>query len=636
MKIKVRRLVIILVVAVLFLFLTADYFLQIYALQQDMVRASENLFSQIEQVVEENETELGVVKEELRTSCILRARAAAYILQQDKSKIKNPDEINKIASLLEVDEIHVFNESGTLYAGNKPKYYGYNFYSGNQLKFFQPMLEDKTLSLCQEITPNTAEYKMMQYAACWMEDGSSIVQIGLEPERVMEQTKKNEISYVFSLFATDDGSALLAINPETYAVSGSTDPELLGKRVAWIGIEKEKMTNWGKGFYAKINGRKHYCVFEKEGSMILGRVYDTRELFRGINGSNVSLFVYLTAIALVMITAITRYLEIYIISSISEMKDKLQAIADGNLDERVDVNKTPEFTELSGYINRMVESILESTDKMSEALESTDLPIGIFEYNLRMTRVRATSKVAEVLNLSSREAEELLGSRTGFDLWMQQILAHPLQGEKNIYVISETPSHYVEIERFVKEDSVFGILVDRTADILKKMHLERELAQDDLTKLRSRRGFFDVVNPLFADPHCLKHAAAVMIDADGLKRINDTYGHDRGDQYLREIGNALTHLNAPEQITARLSGDEFAIFLYGMESRADLDSWLEQLKRSRTESVMTLDTGEEIHLSFSFGVGYYLEDGTDFQLLLQAADQRMYEDKKQRKVQREV
>ena len=635
MKIKVRRMVIALVTITVALFLIANYFIQIFVLEQNMVKSSENLFSQIGQVMEESDKELERVKADLRKSCILRAHAVAYILQQDKSKIENVDEINKIADLLEVDEIHIFNEKGILYAGNKPKYYGYSLGSGNQIKYFKPMLEDKELSMCQEVTPNTAEYKMMQYAACWMEDGTAIVQIGLEPERVLEQTKKNEISYVFSLFATDDGAELLAVDSETYGVSGTTDPEFLGKKVTQFGMSKDQITNWGKGFYAQINGVKHYCVFEKQGNRILGRIYDTNELFREINEGNLRLFIYLAVIALVLIIAITRYLEEYIISSISEIKAKMQIIAHGNLDERVNVDKTPEFQELSGYINHMVESLLATTDKMSEALDATDLPIGIFEYNLRMTRVRATSKVAEVLGLTPKEAERLFGSRTGFDLWIRQCFRKPMPGENHIYMLSEEPPRYVEIEKFVKQDSVFGILVDRTEDILKKMDLERELSEDDLTKLSSRRGFFEQVERIFVDPQQMKHAAIVMIDADGLKKVNDTYGHNRGDRYLREIGAVLKDLGAPGQITARLSGDEFAIFLYGMESREKLDVWLERLNQKRSRSVMRLESGEELHLSFSFGVGYYLEDGTDCRLILQAADRRMYEDKKQRKVQRE-
>ena len=284
-----------------------------------MVWSSENLFSQISQVIDENQTELNAVKEDLRTTCILRARAAAHILQKEKRQIRNLNEINKIASLLEVDEIHIFDQEGTLYAGNEPKYYGYSFHSGNQMSFFLPMLEDKTLSLCQEVTPNTAEYKMMQYAACWLEDGSSIVQIGLDPERVVEQTKKNEISYVFSMFATDDGAMLLAMDTLHYLITGSTDPKLLGRTAGILNISRDQIKDWGKGFYCQINGQRQYCVFEKKGNMILGRMYDTQELFRGINESNLRLMVYLIVIALILIIAITQYLEKYIISSISEI-----------------------------------------------------------------------------------------------------------------------------------------------------------------------------------------------------------------------------------------------------------------------------------------------------------------------------
>ena len=164
----------------------------------------------------------------------------------------------------------------------------------------------------------------------------------------------------------------------------------------------------------------------------------------------------------------------------------------------------------------------------------------------------------------------------------------------------------------------------------------RELAQDDLTKLRSRRGFFDYVETLFTQPQKLKNAAIVMIDADGLKKVNDTYGHNSGDAYLRAIGDVLKNLGAPGQVTARLSGDEFAVFLYGMESRSELAGWLKCLELLWNESKTQLDSGETIRLSFSFGAGYYREDGTDCRLMLQTADTRVYEDKKARKVQREA
>lgn len=52
-----------------------------------------------------------------------------------------------------------------------PKYYGYNFDSGEQIEYFKPMLTDKTLTMCQDVTPNTSEGKEMMYAITWNEAG---------------------------------------------------------------------------------------------------------------------------------------------------------------------------------------------------------------------------------------------------------------------------------------------------------------------------------------------------------------------------------------------------------------------------------------------------------------------------------
>ena len=67
------------------------------------------------------------------------------------------DKHQKIASLMSVDEIHFIDDTGTIYSGSIPKYFGYSFDSGEQMAFFKQMLNNKDLTLCQDVTPNTAE-----------------------------------------------------------------------------------------------------------------------------------------------------------------------------------------------------------------------------------------------------------------------------------------------------------------------------------------------------------------------------------------------------------------------------------------------------------------------------------------------
>ena len=69
------------------------------------------------------------------------------------------EELQKIADLILVDEIHLFDKNGYIYSGTLPKYYGFSFDSGEQMEYFKPMLTDKKLTMCQDVTPNTAEGK---------------------------------------------------------------------------------------------------------------------------------------------------------------------------------------------------------------------------------------------------------------------------------------------------------------------------------------------------------------------------------------------------------------------------------------------------------------------------------------------
>lgn len=619
----------------LILFLGINYMLQAFAAQRDMVRSSRELFKQIQNVIRQNEDELGVVTEEISNICLLRARAVAYMLQQDKSKITDVDELNKIAELLEVDEIHIFNKEGILYAGSVPKYFGLTMDSGEQVGYFARMLEDTSMELCQDITANTAEAKLMQYAAVWMEDGSDIVQIGLGPERVLEQTKKNEISYIFSLFADDNGSVLLAIDPETNTVVGATDVDFLEKGIYELGIDINKMRQWDKGFHCDVDGMSVYCVFEQTDSVIIGRIYETAELYRNVNSGNIRLFFYMLIIFVVVIYSITHYLDKNVLQSITDINDKLEKIANGNLDERVEVNNTREFAELSTHINDVVESILETTDKLSKGLEASRLSIGIYEYSSGMSRVRVTSRVQEILGLDDREAEYLCSEYSLFEKWMEKLFCEPLDGESGIYVLHHgEEERYIKVETIVKGNNVFGIMIDRTKDIREKQALEHELGQDVLTGLYSRRAFYGRLDKLFVQPEKLKCGMIVMIDSDDLKKANDTYGHENGDRYLCGVADTLSRLKAPEQITARLGGDEFAIYFGGVETPEEAEYYLERLRNLRKQAVVEFTDGSMMPIRFSAGTGVFPAEGTDWRKLLKLADERMYQEKQQRKKKR--
>lgn len=629
MKKKIRRNLTFFIVAALCIFIIINYILQIFQAQSNMVEASQKLFWQIEQIVSQNNAELEAVSQDFRDICLLRARAAAYLLQYTPAVQEDTAHLKKIAELLDVDELHLFDLTGTIYAGTNPEYYGLSMTSGEQVSFFLPMLEDKTLSLCQDVTPNTAAEKLMQYAAVWMEDESCIVQVGFEPERVLELTKKNELSYIFSLLTDSTNSTLFAVSPDDYTVLGSTRTNMLDKKLTDWDIPIDKVRNWGKGFYFTIGGVPVYGVFHETDNVILGRIMSVENLYSNIYASNLRLSLYLIVIFGAVLLLISRYLDKNIVLAISDINCELQKITEGDLDKHVEVNTTPEFTELSGHINEMVESLLETTDKLSFVLDATRLPIGVYEYSAGMERVRFTSRVPEILGLSPEQEKQLFSDYRAFEKWLEQLRKNTFEG--GIYRIFKEPERYIKMESFPRSGSVFGIVMDVTDDIRKKQQLELELGQDELTKLCSRRSFYRKVEQLFSAPKQLKNAAVIMIDSDDLKRVNDSYGHEFGDRYLCKLAETLNRLSSPYRLIARLSGDEFSIVLYNAESVEELKRYIEELNHLRENTTLTLSATEQLPVRFSMGVAFYPADGDSYQLLLKHADREMYKEKDKRK-----
>ena len=93
-----------------------------------------------------------------------------------------------------------------------------------------------------------------------------------------------------------------------------------------------------------------------------------------------------------------------------------------------------------------------------------------------------------------------------------------------------------------------------------------------------------------------------MMDLDNLKYINDTFGHDYGDQYIRAAANAL-RIGSPENaVISRMSGDEFYLFLYGYDSEDQARERIDRLQKSIQTSTLELPNRPSFRIRASAGV----------------------------------
>ena len=128
--------------------------------------------------------------------------------------------------------------------------------------------------------------------------------------------------------------------------------------------------------------------------------------------------------------------------------------------------------------------------------------------------------------------------------------------------------------------------------------------------------------------------AYIMMDLDNLKIVNDTYGHEYGDKYIRCASDAMREGLGDEAIYSRISGDEFNAFIFDEEgNRSRINALIERLQETIDNSFIMLPDGEKKQLRLSGGVSWYPEGGTNPDQLQKNADYAMYVVKKTTKSQ---
>jgi diguanylate cyclase (GGDEF)-like protein len=161
--------------------------------------------------------------------------------------------------------------------------------------------------------------------------------------------------------------------------------------------------------------------------------------------------------------------------------------------------------------------------------------------------------------------------------------------------------------------------------------LYRRATHDSLTGLANRSLFFDRLRKRISPGRRqIEPVGVLVIDMDGLKRVNDTYGHRAGDAAIREIAQRISRMPRKSDLVARLGGDEFGVILGEISDRNDLLAIVDRLSQETDQHF--LFEGHTIDLTASIGQARFPDDGKDVDDLLEVADRSMYQMKRTRSV----
>ncbi|MGB6242684.1 MAG: diguanylate cyclase [Castellaniella sp.] len=267
----------------------------------------------------------------------------------------------------------------------------------------------------------------------------------------------------------------------------------------------------------------------------------------------------------------------------------------------------------------------------SEAMVVTDANGWVQDINPAFTAITGYS-VSEIVG---KRMSVLSSGRHGKDFYqaLWQCLAETGRWSGDVWNRRKSGEEYVErltINTSYNEDGSVNCRIGLFSDVTKKRRREasiwRQAHYDHLTQLPNRQMFqANLLGSIEASRTSGLPFALVFLDLDLFKEVNDTFGHDQGDELLRQVARRLMNCMRGSDLVARLGGDEFTLIIRDLPHCEDVHAICRKVLDTLAEPY-DLD-GHEARISASMGVTFYPRDGADAAELLRHADRAMYASK---------
>ncbi|MBA9896462.1 EAL domain-containing protein [Burkholderia cepacia] len=298
----------------------------------------------------------------------------------------------------------------------------------------------------------------------------------------------------------------------------------------------------------------------------------------------------------------------------------------------------------------------EYANELRSAVRERDEALGLARFNLRMADrvfesalegIMVTDRHARIervnqafTRLTGYTADEVIGRNPGLlssgrqtpdfykQLWHSLTTDGHWQGEIwNRRKTGELFLEYLTITSIRDNDDEISHYAAIFSDITQRRQAEERLGylatHDVLTDLANRALFEERLAHAIAHAKRLGHKVAVMyLDLDRFKLVNDTLGHNAGDEVLKQVAERIVASVRSNDTVARMGGDEFALVLEEFDDVRDVGRVARKLL---DEVARAIDVGgREIFVTPSIGISIYPDDGTEAEHLILLADQAMY------------
>ncbi|MCH5349536.1 MAG: EAL domain-containing protein, partial [Oscillospiraceae bacterium] len=518
--------------------------------------------------------------------------------------------------------LNTAKEYGTL----KPEYLGY--WSG-----FSKMARNTTASM---------KYSVPLIA----DDGTvyGVLGIGLTENTVISDMPTSDFRNEIACYVLGNGTTENSF--DIVAHSGTAFQKLLGKTEALDLIETPDKNIWGfdldngddlAGCTQYINLYNYASPYYSEKWALIS-VADKSSVLRPY--TNLIQMLIIAALISLAISVFVVFLTARnVVKPITEVIRTMNSNRKYSQVIRFEPSNIYELDNMTDAITQLQINIQGFSSQVSQMIRIADVGLGTFLYDSEDDSMFVGQSLLKQLDILEDADEDIIMSRTEF---LENIDSAETKDAitKGLEEISrETQTDFIREYSIAQKDcsmrwmrlslvnnknKSIGILQDITNEIMEKKRIEYERDYDSTTGLLNRNAYYNQVEKLFQNADSLKVTAFIMLDLDNLKYVNDTYGHDFGDDYIKTAATSLKRFQYYGGIVSRLSGDEFNVCLSGFDSKDEIRGIIDDVRSQLLQSYCLLADGTHFKIRASAGVSWYPDDAKSYEVLMKYADFAMY------------
>lgn len=318
------------------------------------------------------------------------------------------------------------------------------------------------------------------------------------------------------------------------------------------------LESFNQGKYTVINDQEKLLITGNLDDSIIGITIDATYIYKSVFFyilyiATVCLFIFI-AIKLIMRYCINEF----VLKDIYSIESVIREILSGEDSVNFSVKYNTELRYLCNLLQFWKKNYDDKSDRLTFLSQSIDQNIAIFECLNDINRSFFSDNLKSILNICDSEWAEYKVSPEKYKDYIKYLI-EKYSIEENLINVNKK---YIKITYFENHNSFYGIIYDKTEDILQKRKVDKAIKEseyDALTLLSNRKKIEQEAKSFFKkDEH---NGVLIIFDLDNFKLVNDNEGHLEGDKVLKTFADCLKKFFRSDDIISRVGGDEFVVLM---------------------------------------------------------------------------